>query len=187
MENIYEITIIGRGGQGAKTASEVIAGTALKLGKYIQAFSEYGAERSGAPIFSYIRISDEPIKLHSGVLDPNLIVIMDDTLISLACPTPNTKLIVNTLMPLKQIREELDHEEGEIYTVNCTGISVEILGRNIPNTPSLGAISKIMGTIPKEKIIDQLRYKLESKIGKEAMDKNIQCLERAYDEVGVAK
>lgn len=183
MENIYEITIIGRGGQGAKTASEVLAGTALKLDKYIQAFSEYGAERSGAPIFSYIRISDGPIQLHSGVLNPDMIVVMDDSLISLACPTANTKLIVNTIKPLKQIREELEHDEGEIYSVDCTGITVEILGRNMPNTPTLGAISKIMGTIPKEDIEEQLRHKLESKIGKEAMDKNIQCLERAYDEV----
>ena len=182
MEDIFEITIIGRGGQGAKTASEVLAATALNLGKYIQAFSEYGAERSGAPILSYIRISDKPITLHSGITNPELIVIMDDTLIELACPTDDTKLIVNTLKPVKEIRETLGFN-GKIYAVDCTGISVEILGKNIPNTPTLGAIAKVLGTIPNEKIKEELRHKLEQKIGKEAMDKNIQCLERAYNEV----
>lgn len=182
MKDIYEITIIGRGGQGAKTASEVLAGTALNLGKYIQAFSEYGAERSGAPILSYIRLSDNPITLHSGVTNPDLIVVMDDSLLELACPTDETKLIVNTIQAVKNIKEILNFD-GKVFTVDCTGISMEILGRNFPNTPTLGAIAKVMGTIPKDKLEENLRHKLEQKIGKEAMDKNIQCLERAYNEV----
>lgn len=182
MKDIYEIIIIGRGGQGAKTASEVLAGTALHMGKYIQAFSEYGAERSGAPILSYIRISDKQIELHSGVTNPDLIVVMDDSLIELACPTGHTKLIVNTVKPVENIREVLGFQ-GKVFTVDCTGISVEIIGRNIPNTPTLGAIAKVMGNIPKDKLEEQLRHKLEEKIGKQAMDKNVQCLERAFNEV----
>ena len=107
MKDIYEITIIGRGGQGAKTASEVLASAALHLGKYIQAFSEYGAERSGAPILSYIRISDKPIIMHSGITDPDLIVVMDATLIDMACPTNDSKLIVNTVQSPQQIQLHL--------------------------------------------------------------------------------
>ena len=167
----------------AKTASEVLAHAALHLGKYIQAFSEYGAERSGAPILSYIRLSEKPILLHSGVNNPNLVVIFDDSLISMACPTKETKLVVNTVMTPKEIREELNFEGGEVYTVDSTGISVELLGRNIPNTPTLGAMAKVMGTIPKDCLEEELRNKLQSKIGKESMDKNIDCLERAYNEV----
>ena len=183
MKEIYEITIIGRGGQGAKTASEVLASTALHLGKYIQAFSEYGAERSGAPILSYIRTSDKPITIHSGITNPDLIIVMDSTLIEMACPTPETKLIVNTVESPQQIRDKLNFHESNVYTVDCTGISVGILGRNIPNTPTLGAIAKVMGTIPKDKLEEELRSKLENKIGKQAMDKNIQCFEKAFNEI----
>lgn len=183
MKDIYEITIIGRGGQGAKTASEVLAGAALDLGKYIQAFSEYGAERSGAPVLSYIRISDKPITIHSGITNPDLIVVMDSTLIDMACPTKDGKLIVNTVQSPQQVRERLNFKTGKVYTVDLTGISVEILGMNIPNTPTLGAIAKVESIVPKDKIEEELRQKLEHKIGKTAMDKNIQCLEKAFNEV----
>ena len=183
MKDIYEITIIGRGGQGAKTASEVLAGAALHLGKYIQAFSEYGAERSGAPILSYIRISDKPITIHSGITNPDLIVVMDSSLIDMACPPPNSKLIVNTLQTPQQIRQQLNFKTGNVYTVDCTGISVETIGANIPNTPTIGAIVRVISAIPRDKIEDELRQKLENKIGKEAMDKNIKCIERAFNEL----
>lgn len=183
MEDIYEITIIGRGGQGAKTASEVLAMAALQLGKHIQAFSEYGAERSGAPIVSYVRISDKPISIHTTITHPNLIVVLDDTLIHMACPTPNSKLIVNTTKSAAEVRKELSYNEGKVYTVDCTGISVKILGRNRPNTPTLGAIVKIIELLPKESVEQQLRNKLEKKIGKEIMDKNIECLNQAYNEI----
>ena len=183
MKDIYEITIIGRGGQGAKTASEVLARTALKLGKYIQAFSEYGAERAGAPILSYIRISDKPITIHTSITEPDLIVVMDDSLLGMAVPTEKSTIMVNTVASADEVSEELDFKQGKVCTVDCTGISVEILGRNIPNTPTLGAMVKVIGFLPKESVIEELRHKLEQKIGKEAMDRNVECFNRAYDEV----
>ncbi|MFH1399810.1 MAG: 2-oxoacid:acceptor oxidoreductase family protein [Candidatus Woesearchaeota archaeon] len=182
MENIYEITIIGRGGQGAKTASEVLAGAALKLNKHIQAFSEYGAERTGAPILSYIRISDTPIFLHTTVTQPDLILIMDDTLTEMASPSPNTKIIINTTQSTQKIKQLLNFN-GKVFTFDGTAISLKILGKNIPNTPALGAIAKVLTLIPKHSVEQELRDHLERKIGKEAMDRNIECLNLAYTEL----
>ncbi len=181
MEDIFEIIIIGRGGQGAKTASEVLAIAALNQGKYIQAFSEYGAERSGAPIISFIRISEKPITIHTSILDPNLVVVMDETLLSMI-NEHSEKLIVNTIRSPEDIKLCTDYK-GKIFTADCTGISVEVLGRNIPNTPTLGAVLKATDLLPKECVEQELRNKLEKKIGKEAMDKNIECFNRAYNEL----
>ncbi len=186
MDDIFEITIIGRGGQGSKTTSEVIASTALRFGKYMQAFSEYGAERSGAPMTSYVRISDKPITIHSTIIDPDLTVIMDEGLVEMAsCRQPKSMLIVNTQKTPAQIREMLGLKTGRVFTVNSTGISIEVMGVNIPNTPTAGAISKVAGEhiVKKEQLEKELRNKLEKKIGREAMDKNIICLNRGYDEV----
>jgi pyruvate ferredoxin oxidoreductase gamma subunit len=186
MEDIFEITIIGRGGQGSKTASEVVASTALKAGKYIQAFSEYGAERSGAPMTSFVRISDKPITVHSTITDPNLTVIMDDGLLEMAsCTRDDSLLIVNTSKSPKEVRDILNLKKGRVFTVNSTAISIEILGVNIPNTPTSGAIAKVAGAgiINKDQLEKELRDKLEKKIGKDAMDKNILCLNRGFNEV----
>ncbi|MBS1266057.1 MAG: Pyruvate/ketoisovalerate oxidoreductases common subunit gamma [Candidatus Woesearchaeota archaeon] len=181
MEDIYEITIIGRGGQGAKTASEVLAIAALHEGKYIQAFSEYGAERSGAPIVSFIRISKNPITIHTSVLEPNLTVVMDESLLSMANKNSD-KVVINTVRSPDKIKH-CTNLKGKIYTADCTGISVEILGRNIPNTPTLGAVLKATNLLPKNCVEKQLRNKLEQKIGKKIMDKNIECFNRAYEEL----
>jgi pyruvate ferredoxin oxidoreductase gamma subunit len=186
MKDIFEITIIGRGGQGSKTTSEVIASTALRFGKYMQAFSEYGAERSGAPMNSYVRISDKPITIHSTIIDADLTVIMDDSLIEMAsCRRPDAMLVVNTSKSPQQIRELIGLKTGRVFTVNSTAISIEVMGVNIPNTPTAGAISKAVGEhiVKKEQLEKELRAKLEKKIGKEAMDKNIICLNRGYNEV----
>ncbi len=181
MKQIFELTIIGRGGQGAKTASEVLAMGALRKGKYIQSFSEYGAERGGAPIFSYVRISNDPITIHTSVLNPDVVVVIDDSLLHLA-PEFDGKLIVNTAQSDDFVKNETGHT-GKVFTIDATSISVDILGRNIPNTPTLGAIARVSDILPKNIIVEELRNKLEKKIGKELMDRNIECLNRAYEEV----
>jgi pyruvate ferredoxin oxidoreductase gamma subunit len=184
MKDIFEITIIGRGGQGSKTTSEVIASTALELGKHIQAFSEYGAERSGAPMTSYVRIADKPISVHSTIIDPDLTVIMDESLLAMAsCAHPEAMLIVNTARSPKEIREETGIITGKVFTVDGTGISLSVLGVNIPNTPTAGAIARVAGIVKKADLEVELRNKLEKKIGKDAMDKNVLCLNRGFEEV----
>jgi pyruvate ferredoxin oxidoreductase gamma subunit len=186
MKDIYEVTIIGRGGQGSKTTSEVIAMTALHAGKYIQAFSEYGAERTGAPMTSYVRISDRPITIHCTIIEPDLTVIMDDGLIEMAsCTSPGAGLIVNTSKSPAEVRAILGLKTGKVYTINSTAISIATIGLNVPNTPTAGAIARVAGSafVNKAQLEVELRGKLEKKIGKEAMDKNIVCLNQGYDNV----
>jgi pyruvate ferredoxin oxidoreductase gamma subunit len=185
MKDIFEITIIGRGGQGSKTTSEALASTALRAGKFIQAFSEYGAERSGAPMSSFVRIAEKPITIHCTITEPDLTVIMDEGLLEMAsCSLPGQMLIVNSPKSPQQIRERLGLKTGRVFTINSTNISIEILGANVPNTPTAGAIAKVAERfVSKQQLEQELRDKLEKKIGKNAMDRNILCLNRGYNEV----
>jgi pyruvate ferredoxin oxidoreductase gamma subunit len=183
MDSIFEMTIIGRGGQGAKTASEVLANTALKLGKHIQAFSEYGAERAGAPITSYVRISDTPITIHIPIEKPDLIVLMDDTLIDMVIPNEGCSIIVNSGHSAADLHAYLNYRNCKVYAIDCTSISIQVLGLNIPNTPMVGTITKITKIVPIEAVETELRQKLEKKLGREMMDKNITCMYRGYNEI----
>jgi len=188
VKSMFEFVIHGRGGQGAKTASEILAHAALRQGKYIQAFSEYGPERTGAPVKSFVRIDDNPITLHSGIEQPAVIAVLDSSLLdTIDFGSDMTKvcvLVVNTPKPPQEIRTAYGIKKGHVYTVDCTSISVEILGQNRPNTPMLGAIVKASNDyFSKNALIEDLENKLLHKIGREMMDKNIACLKRAYDEV----
>jgi pyruvate ferredoxin oxidoreductase gamma subunit len=184
MKDVYEIRFHGRGGQGAKTASAVIADAALHKGKFIQAFPEYGAERKGAPVKAYTRISDNPIRIHSGIVNPDLVVVVDSTLIGPINVTEglNEKkgiLLVNTNKSVDYIKNHTGFN-GKVYVVDATKISMEALGRNIPNTPLLGAIEKITNLVGIDVIKQELEIKLLSKIGDKMFNANIKALENGY-------
>ena len=130
---MIEIKIVGRGGQGGKSAAAILAKIALSQGKHIQSFPEYGAERQGAPVFAYTRISGSPIRIHSGVTSPNIVAVMDTTLLSLPVTQgmqDGSILIVNTAKSPVQIRRELKFKKGEVFTVDATRISMERFGRS---------------------------------------------------------
>ncbi len=190
MKDILEIRIHGRGGQGAKTASQFIAEAALREGKYVQAFPEYGPERSGAPMKSYARISKHKISIYSPVVNPDIVVVIDPTLIDnedtledvLSGLKSKDILIVNT----KEKPEELKKRsgfKGKVYTVDATKISIETTGKNIPNTPMLGALSKITGIISLESIKECTRNKFIKKIGEKKTNAIIEGIEKAYNSV----
>ncbi|MFP4112084.1 MAG: 2-oxoacid:acceptor oxidoreductase family protein [Candidatus Woesearchaeota archaeon] len=185
-KDIFEIRFHGRGGQGAKTAAAIIADAALHKGKYIQSFPEYGAERKGAPVKAFTRISDLPIRIHSGVVNPDLVIVVDPTLIG---PIPVTDgldpekgiLLVNTPKSADEI-EKMIGFSGKTYTVDATRISMELFGKNIPNTPLLGAIEKITNLVGLDEIKKQLEHKLKAKIGERMFKLNIDALDKAYEE-----
>jgi len=144
---MIEIRWHGRGGQGAKTASQFIGEAALDAGKYIQAFPEYGPERAGAPIRCFTRIADKSITIHSPVTDPQIVVVIDPTLLDSIDVTEGLKedgvILVNSAQNPKAIREKLKFKHGKVATVNATKISLETLGIPMPNTPMLGALLKV--------------------------------------------
>jgi len=189
MAKTIEIRWHGRGGQGAKTAALLFAEAALATGKYIQAFPEYGPERMGAPVQSFDRISDQPITLHCGITEPDYVVILDPSLMD-SVPVAeglkaNGKVVVNTSFPPAEIAKRLDIDPKQVFVVNASQIAQETIGLNIPNTPMLGALVKVIGDLELEGLLEDTRKKLEVKFRHkpQVIEGNLQSIRRAYNEV----
>jgi pyruvate ferredoxin oxidoreductase gamma subunit len=184
--NITEIRIHGRGGQGAKSASQLIVEAAMEQGKQVQAFPEYGPERSGAPMVTYARISDYAITTHEPVLRPDIVMVIDPTLIEQVDVTKGMKeksiLIVNSNKSPDEIRKETGFH-GKVYTVDATGISIHHLGRNLPNTSMIGALIKITGVVKMQNLINKVEDMFLRKIGKEKTQANIDAIKEAHEKV----
>jgi len=187
MEDLLEVRWHGRGGQGVVTAAKVLAECAMAGGKHIQAFPEYGPERMGAPIRAFDRISSAPIPIHSQVKNPRVVVVVDPTLLGVVDVLEGMPedgiLIVNTSSSPSQIREKLGVEGRSIYTVDATTISIEELGRNIPNTAMLGAVVRATGLTTLEQLLEDVRSRFEGKFKPEVVEGNLRCVRRGYEEV----
>ena len=189
MKDLIEIRWHGRGGQGAKTASLLLADAAFNTGKYIQGFPEYGPERMGAPMTAYNRISTSPIRVHSNVYKPDYVVVVDDTLLSCVDVTAGLKedgaIIINTTKEIDEIKPLLKGYKGNVYTIDARKISEEALGRYFPNTPMLAAIVKVTGIMTDEEFINDMQSSFKHKFAKkpEVIPGNMQAVEVALKEV----
>lgn len=189
MKNLIEIRWHGRGGQGAKTASLLLADAAFNTGKYIQGFPEYGPERMGAPITAYNRISDTPITIHSNIYEPDYVVVVDDTLLTSVPVTAGLKkdgaIVINTTKTPEQLKEVLKGYEGAVYTIDARKVSEEALGKYFPNTPMLAAIVKVSGIMTDEELLNDMEGSFKHKFAKkpEVIDGNMKALEMALKEV----
>ena len=189
MNNLIEIRWHGRGGQGAKTASLLLADAAFNTGKYIQGFPEYGPERMGAPITAYNRISDNPIRIHSNIYEPDYVVVVDDTLLETVPVTSGLKntgaIVINTTKNAEEIKGLLKGYEGKVYKIDARKISEEALGRYFPNTPMLAAIVKVAGVMTDEELLEDMKTSFKHKFAKkpEVIDGNMKALEFALKEV----
>ena len=189
MSNLMEIRWHGRGGQGAKTASLLLADAAFNTGKYIQGFPEYGPERMGAPITAYNRISDEPITIHSNIYDPDYVVVVDDTLLQAVDVTAGLKtngaIIINTTKEFDQLKPHLNNYEGSVYCIDARKISVDALGKYFPNTPMLAAVVKVSKIMSDEAFLEDMIGSFKHKFAKkpEVIDGNMKALEMALKEV----
>ena len=189
MDNMIEIRWHGRGGQGAKTASLLLADAAFNTGKYIQGFPEYGPERMGAPITAYNRISVNPITIHSNIYEPDYVVVVDDTLLESVNVTAGLKetgaIVINTTKKAEQLKSSLKGYSGKIYTIDARQISEEALGRYFPNTPMLAAIVKVSKIMTDEQFLEDMKGSFKHKFAKkpEVIDGNMKALEIALKEV----
>lgn len=189
MDNMIEIRWHGRGGQGAKTASLLLADAAFNTGKYIQGFPEYGPERMGAPITAYNRISDNSITIHSNIYEPDYVVVVDDTLLEAVDVTAGLKesgaIIINSTKSADVLKEHLKGYKGSIYTINARKVSEEALGKYFPNTPMLAAIVKVSGIMSDEALLKDMEGSFKHKFAKkpEVIDGNMKALELALNEV----
>ena len=189
MENLIEIRWHGRGGQGTKTASLLLADAAFNTGKYIQGFPEYGPERMGAPITAYNRISDDPITVHSNIYEPDYVVVVDDTLLETVDVTSGLKktgaIVINTTKSEDYLKSVLKGYKGKVYTIDARKVSTEALGRYFPNTPMLAAIVKVTGIMNDEDFLNDMEGSFKHIFAKkpEVIDGNMKALEMALKEV----
>ena len=191
MNDIVEIRWHGRGGQGAKTASLLLADAAFNTGKYVQGFPEYGPERMGAPITAYNRISAERSTVHSNIYYPDFVVVVDETLLSSVDVTAGLKtegaIVINSSKSPAELRPLLKGYAGRVCTIDAGKISEEELGKNFPNTPMLAAIVKVSGVVEPDAFIKDMeasfRHKFASK--PQVIEGNMRALERSMKEVQV--
>ena len=189
MEDLIEIRWHGRGGQGAKTASLLLADAAFNTGKYIQGFPEYGPERMGAPITAYNRISNSPITIHSNIYEPDYVVVVDDTLLDAVDVTSGLKetgaIIINTTKDGDSLKQKLNNYNGGIYTIDARKVSMEALGKYFPNTPMLASIVKVSGVMSDEEFLNDMEGSFKHKFAKkpEVIEGNMNALKIALNEV----
>jgi pyruvate ferredoxin oxidoreductase gamma subunit len=186
---MLEIRWHGRGGQGVVTAAKFLTDLALIENKYFQAFPEYGAERMGAPIQAFTRIDDKPINIRTGIRNPDVVVIVDSTLIGtvnlLKGLKENGIVVINTPENPAEMRKalEIEYKPYRVFTVNATQIALETIGRPIPNTPMIGALVKATNLAPIEVVLNFLETAFSKKFSEEIVRGNIKAARRAYEEV----
>ncbi|MBQ4239804.1 MAG: 2-oxoacid:acceptor oxidoreductase family protein [Oscillospiraceae bacterium] len=189
MKDIVEIRWHGRGGQGAKTASLLLADAAFNTGKYVQGFPEYGPERMGAPITAYNRISSERCTVHSNIYDPDFVVVVDESLIQAVDVTAGLKengaIVINSGADPEEIRPMLKGYKGRVCTIDANKISEEELGKVFPNTPMLAAIVKVSGVVDADEFVKDMEASFKHKFASkpQVIDGNMRALKRSMEEV----
>ncbi|MCK5219177.1 2-oxoacid:acceptor oxidoreductase family protein [bacterium] len=191
MDKMIEIRWHGRGGQGAKTAALLLGEAAIRTGKYVQAFPEYGPERMGAPVQSFDRISDKPITLHCSVTNPEVVVVLDASLMECVDVTAGLSeegvLLVNTSRSPDEIRQRLNWQGQKLYTVDASAIAMDTIKKNVPNTPMMGALLKATNLMDFESMLEDTKHKMEKKFKDRPgiVEGNMAAIRRAYEEVKI--
>lgn len=188
-KKLAEIRWHARGGQGAVTAAKMLAEMALTKGLYFQAFPEYGPERMGAPIQCFNRLSEEPIRTYCGVESPEVVLVVDPTLcdvVDFSAGIPEKGLIIiNTSECPATMTEKFRLHGYKVATVDATRISMEELGRSMPNIPMLAAFLKVSGLLGEEEARQFVDTNFGRKFSAKVVAGNIKALQRAFGEVQV--
>jgi len=183
VKKIVEVRWHGRGGQGAWTASELLARAAIHEGKYIQSFPEFGPERMGAPVTAFTRISKEPIRIHCAVYNPDVVAVLDPTLLkSVAVADGLSKegvIIINSKDNPTEIKKALNSDRGKVWAVPATEIAIKILGMPITNTAMLGAVAKVTNIIS----LESVEKIVKERFRRDVAEKNFAVIKEAYEEV----
>jgi len=187
MSDCIEFRWHGRGGQGTVTAAKLLAETMVGNGKYVQAFPEYGPERMGAPVRAYNRISDRPLTIHCQVTQPRIVIVVDPSLIGvvdiLEGVPEDGVIVVNTPKSPEEIRKRLKAGPRKVYTVDATKISLDTLGKPMPNTAMLGALAKVAEELDIKALLRQVEKNFSKKFDQRTIEANLKMVERAYQEV----
>lgn len=181
---MLQIRIHGRGGQGGKAASEIFACVAIDSGKYAKSFPEFGPERTGAPVQYYLKVSDNEIKTNQPIKEPDIVVVLDDSLIGLVDFTEGLKKDGTIILNTSKTKEELQEKLGgfKIFIIDATKISLELFQKNLPNVPMLGALAKVSQAVELEKLKGGVKSKF-SFLPPEILEKNMKALEEGFEKV----
>jgi pyruvate ferredoxin oxidoreductase gamma subunit len=188
MSEILELRWHGRGGQGTVTAAKVLADTCLSGGRYVQAFPEYGPERAGAPLRAYNRISSKDLRMHCPVLNPDVVSVVDATLVESINVADgakeNTIFVINTTQEPQEIRKKMKTGPNQkVYTLDATKIALECFGRALPNSPMLGAVCKVTGLVTLDHLLEDVGKSFGKKFSQKIIDGNLEATKRGYEEV----
>ena len=183
-----EIRWHGRAGQGVVTAAMTLADViSTEKDLYVQAFPEFGAEKRGAPILAFNRISKKPIRSHSQVYYPDIVVVTDPSLLGIVDITRGAKedalFLMNTIFDIDLIRKKLSLGEKKIYALDAYTIAENELGRAIPNVPMVSALVKVTGLMDLDKFTKNIRVSLGKKLRPEVVEMNMKTIDRAFKEV----
>jgi len=183
LKKILEVRWHGRGGQGAWTASELLARAAIYEGKYVQSFPEFGPERMGAPVTAFTRISNEPIQMHCAVYSPDIVAVIDATLLKTVPITEGLDkegtIIINSKNDPTEIRKTLNSDKGKVWAIPATEIAIKILGMPIANTAMLGALARVTGIIN----LESVEKVVKERFRRDVAEKNFAVIKEAYKEV----
>jgi pyruvate ferredoxin oxidoreductase gamma subunit len=188
MKETIEIRWHGRAGQGVVTAAVTLADVlSTEKGKYVQAFPEFGAEKRGAPILAFNRISTKPVRTHSQVYSPDIVVVTDPSLLCLVDISDGAKedaiFLMNTTFDISLIREKLQLGNRKIYALDAYTIARDELGRAIPNVPMVAALIKITRLLDLKKFEENIKKSLSKKLRPEVVEQNLRTIDRAFKEV----
>jgi 2-oxoacid:acceptor oxidoreductase gamma subunit (pyruvate/2-ketoisovalerate family) len=183
LKKIMEIRWHGRGGQGAWTASELLARAAVYEGKHIQSFPEFGPERMGAPVMAFTRISTEPIRIHCAVYNPDVVAVLDPTLLKAVSVAEGLNedgvMIINSKDNPVEIRKSLNFDKGKVWAVPATEIAIKILGMPITNTAMLGTVARVTEIVSLESL-DRI---INERFRRDIAEKNFAVVKEAYQGV----
>ena len=184
---MLEIRWHSRAGQGAVTGAKGLADVVANTGKYVQAFAFYGSAKRGAAMTAYNRVDDSPILNHEKFMRPDYVLVIDPGLTYTADITANekenTKYIITTHLSKEELIKSQPKLEGkDVYVVDCMQISLDTIGRAIPNAPMLGALMKVSGMFDLDYFQEAMK-KVLAKFPQKIIDANMAAIERAYNEV----
>ena len=187
MSDYFEIRWHGRGGQGAVTGAKTLAEAVQGTGKHVTAFHEYGPERRGAPVRAFNRFSEYPVRIHTPVQSPDVVMVVDPTLLYHPMVregiSGETVFVVNTEKPAASTREGLGLDTQVLFTVPANRISRQLFGREIPNSAMLGAFARACpGVIPMDKLIVESALVFEHVLGGDLVEKTLDAVRRGFEE-----
>lgn len=187
MERMVAVRWHSRAGQGAVTAAETLAAAALREGKHVQAFPEFGPERMGAPLRAFNRISPSPIRIHGVVEEADIVIVVDSSLLGAVPVDENVAaegiIVANTTKSLREVRQLLTLNGQQVAGVDATQIAVDCFGLQKPNTPMLGAVVRATGLISLDTLLAEVEETFSKKFSARVVKGNLQAIRRAYEEV----